>query len=362
MKRKLAYINPDCFLDTDMSVLPGLAKAFDVIWIPLISHGFEGYSEEELTRFAKDNGLGIRIVHSTQRLRSLSNLSFFFSLVQYLNQQGYNLVFSANNNPYWFIAALFLKAPLVCGIHDFTQHSGFKKEFLHRWSSRLGVRFNHFFVFYSEHQKVLFKKEFPHKTATTVGMVPYDFGNSHLSPAPIEDGVKLLFFGRIDSYKGLDILIHSLESLFDEGVSNLTLSICGRGPFWPQCAPLIIHKDRFNLQIRFIENTEIPDLFSSHHFLVLPYRDTTQSGPLMIAIRYNLPVIVPEFPSFMYYCNSQNALTYPVGMLTQALKKSAELTTEEYLSIKNRWGELKGIYNEERIINNYIQFFNEICP
>lgn len=183
-----------------------------------------------------------------------------------------------------------------------------------------------------------------------------DFGNSNINLEPISNGVKLLFFGRIDSYKGLDILIHNLEILYRENIQNIQLTIAGRGPFWDKCSPLIKTNKLYNLKIRFIDNKEIPDLMCQHHFLVLPYRDATQSGPVMIAVRYNMPIIAPNWGCFSEIYTSESALLYESNDLIGALKRCSIMTNDEYQKMKINCINNKENYSEEKIVSNYVSF------
>ena len=354
-------MNPDCFIHVDRTILPGLAKAFEILWIPVIDEGYTEYSESELGDFAARNGIQMKIFHTTTRGRSPQNVSLYSSITRFINNNSCELVFSACNNPYWIIASRCLKSPLVFGIHDFQQHSNANQGRLLHLSTRLGIRMNQYFLFYSESQQALFQREFPKKISENVGLASLDYGEPTLSPPSLVNGIKLLFFGRIDCYKGLDSLIQAVESLYADGIRNITLTICGKGDYWSACEPLIIHKELFDLQIRFIDNDEIPNLFASHHFLVLPYKDTTQSGPLMIAIRYGTPVIVPDHKAFLAYCNSSNALIYGQGQLTEALKTCAALSQSDYSQLQKQWRLIQDSYSTERIVDKYIRFFNEIC-
>ena len=360
MREKIAYINPDCFIHVDLTVLAELAQEFDILWIPILSEGFAEYSEDYLRSYAEKAGIRIQIMHAPFRMRSPRNLGLYLPLVRQINKEGFDLVFCAHNNPYWLLASCLLKAPLVYGIHDFEQHSNFRKGGLLHAATRFGIRICHHFIFYSEQQQMRFRERFPDKSAANVGMVALDYGESRLSPLPIQNGITVLFFGRSDSYKGLDLLISGIESLIAEGVANISLTIRGRGLFWYECEDLVVHGDHFDIQIRFIESGEIPDLFSSHHFLVLPYRDTTQSGPMMIAIRYGLPVIAPNFPAFAEYCTMDNSILYKPGQLQDALMTCSKLTQKDYDLLKDAWGIVKARCTSDVVSSRYIQYFKEV--
>ena len=116
----------------------------------------------------------------------------------------------------------------------------------------------------------------------------------------------------------------------------------------------------YNLQVRFIENNEIPDLMSTHHFLVLPYRDATQSGPLATAVAYELPVIAPNFGCFSETYTTESAMLYSQGNLVEALKRVAVITNEEYQYMKIACKKVKEANSEERIAENYIRCFNRL--
>lgn len=359
--KTIAYINPDCFLDTDMSVLPELSKEYDILWIPILDGSGKGRPESSLSEFAAEHGIRIQTRTNTFRQRSLKNLSFYAQIFRVVKKEHCDMVYSAIVSPFWTItAALLLKIPIVRGIHDFEHHSKANKRRFLSLFTHLDIILNQYFVFFSKTQLNLFRKKFPEKKAICVGMATPFFGEAKATPPPFSDGISLLFFGRIDSYKGLDLLIEALENLYAQGIDKFHLSIKGNGSFWPECEKSIKHPFLFDPDIRFIRDDEIPDLFSSCHFLVLPYRDTTQSGPLMISLRYGIPVIAPALPSFMEYCTVGNSLLYQPGELTDALKRCAAMDEKTYQILRENWYTVHDCCTPHAIASNYIRFFHEI--
>ena len=362
MKKRIAYVNEDSFIHVDLTVLPELAKFYDILWIPVIKEGFSEYPDGFLHAFAADNGISLQIQRTNLRLRSFGNFAFFTKIAKSIKRADCQLVFTAIHNPYWaIVSACFIRVPVVQGFHDFFQHSGFNQGKALQLSASLTAAFRHHFLFYSNTQLSLFHERYPHSHSACVGMAPLDYGKSSKTNQPLDSGVKLLFFGRIDSYKGLDNLISAMEKVYTEGISCMTLTIRGRGSFWPECEPLIVHRDMFDVEIRFVDNEEIPDLFCSHHFLVLPYRDTTQSGPMMLAINYGIPVIAPSLPAFLEHCNPENALLYDKEEgIEVALKKCASLSQYDYDALKRSWTGEYDRCSPPRVAERYACFFNEI--
>lgn len=107
----------------------------------------------------------------------------------------------------------------------------------------------------------------------------------------IDHGKKiLLFFGLIRHYKGLDILLEAFNTL-DDGYH---LIIAGEP--YIDLSPLrkIPTKsaiERISWVTRYINDSELPELFGAADAVVLPYRSATQSGVTAHAIHFQRPVI-----------------------------------------------------------------------
>lgn len=361
MKKKIAYINPQYFIDTDLTVLKYLKEKFEVLWIPIINKNNPSYRVDELKEYAEKNNIQIVVFESALRMRSVKNIGFYKQILRMIRDNNCSLIFTGLSNVYWTVLSKYLvNVPIVRGIHDYKLHSNFNASFFLKITNHLNILLNKYFLFYSKLQQELFKADYPGKTSEMVGMSVKDFGDSDIHKSLIQQEVKLLFFGRIDSYKGLNDLILNIESLYEHGIRNLKLSVCGKGAFWNECKGLIKNKQLYNLQVRFIDNEEVPNLFESHHFLVLPYHDATQSGPVMIAANYGLPIIAPNFGCFKSIYNQDAAILYEDGELAKALLKVSKLTQTEYMHLEEGAENIKMAYSGEKIAERYIDYFYKI--
>ena len=107
-----------------------------------------------------------------------------------------------------------------------------------------------------------------------------------------EDKKVILFFGFIRDYKGLDILIESIKYLNDEYLLLIAGEVYGSFKKYDELIDKLGVRNRINLQVRYIPETEIPVFFSAADVCVLPYRTATQSGIVGISYHFDLPVIV----------------------------------------------------------------------
>lgn len=117
------------------------------------------------------------------------------------------------------------------------------------------------------------------------------------------DGLRLLFFGKVMRYKGVDVLLQALHGfglpfqLRIAGVCQdpeLTRALEGAIASHPGQAH--IHWDN-----RYIEDADIPGLFAWADATVLPYRYIDQSGILFQSLRFGVPVVAARVGAFESY-------------------------------------------------------------
>ena len=105
------------------------------------------------------------------------------------------------------------------------------------------------------------------------------------------DGLfRILFFGRIYAYKGLAHLIEA-EPLIGEDVIPRRVTIAGRGDDMASYIEAMADPSRFDMRPRRIPDLEAARLFAEADVLVLPYVEASQSGVLLIAAAFALPVV-----------------------------------------------------------------------
>jgi glycosyltransferase involved in cell wall biosynthesis len=106
-----------------------------------------------------------------------------------------------------------------------------------------------------------------------------------------ETQCRLLFFGIVRPYKGLDVLLQALA----HAPAHVTLTVAGE--FWggtDETEKLITRlglADRVTLRPGYVPASQIPALFAAADALVLPYREATASQNAALAFAHGVPVI-----------------------------------------------------------------------
>ena len=362
-KKRIVYMSSEWFIDTDLTVLSYLGLYYDLFWFYQTSISRPRFPIEKLKRYASEYNINLIIINSSPyKYQDPRNYFYFKKIAKLAILPHPDLVVKIGVNIFFHFAfsRLFDKYKTIYGIHDCIMHTGQRGRMLLQLASDYIIKKNISFIVYSKSQLSIFKKRFKNKDVKLVSMSAKDFGTSELSAPKYADEIRLLFFGQIHSYKGLDILIEELEKLYDNGINKIKLTICGKGRFWNHCKELIKHPNQYNLKIRFIENSEIPDLMCSHHFLVLPYRDATQSGPIMIAANYGLPILCPNLESFTSIYDDKSAIIYKQGDLKEGLSQALSLDESTYANLKRNASHLAAIFSPDKISNNYIEVLNNI--
>jgi len=111
--------------------------------------------------------------------------------------------------------------------------------------------------------------------------------------------LNILFFGRIEPYKGVDVLMGAYKILKDKGEKAL-LTVAGGGYLSPELVG-VAEEAGIILKNYWLSNAELGSLIKTADVIVAPYKEATQSGIVMIAVSYLTPLIVTNVGSLPDY-------------------------------------------------------------
>lgn len=110
----------------------------------------------------------------------------------------------------------------------------------------------------------------------------------------------LLFFGRVQAYKGLDILIDAIQ-LLNEEKFEIYLTIAGTGPELSSLKHRISSISNITLKDKYVPPNEAIQLFQNSSVVIVPYKNATQSGIVAAAFGNERAVIASSVGGLVDY-------------------------------------------------------------
>ena len=162
---------------------------------------------------------------------------------------------------------------------------------------------------------------------------------SAVRTAPRSEGVvNLLFFGLIRPYKGLEDLLRVFNALPREEAERLWLTVVGET--WEGCtepAHLIAtspHADRITFVNEYVPDEVVGAAFAHADVAILPYRRSSSSGILHVAMSWGLPIVVTSVGGLPEAATGYaGAIFVPPGdpaRLKEGLMKAAALAGQKF--------------------------------
>jgi glycosyltransferase involved in cell wall biosynthesis len=183
------------------------------------------------------------------------------------------------------------KVPMVLTIHDVVPHLGSAPA--PNWlQKRVARKLRRDAAAYVVHGRALADelRTQPWYNGRTVYPIPHLPLRRVQAPEPLPERPTLLFFGRLEYYKGLDIFIRAVE-LAAARIPELRAIVAGRGVEATRCRGLVTKPELFDWREGFVAHDAVRNTFSEASVIVLPYREASQSGVIPLAFGFGRPVI-----------------------------------------------------------------------
>jgi len=350
MKKSILYISPENFTDHNFPVMEHICKFYNLHWLIVFDYNFGRkplFSEEEIELFARENNVSYTILKKKYRRRNPLNLIFNIKFLIKILKYKTDLIYIETLNDIYFsiLSVLFInKKKSILAIHDVLSHVTNKRtisDLVINLTDKLERTFFYNIHLFSHTQAKILKSNYSDKRVFVVPLFLLKFPYVKTITYIKTPKVNFLYWGSIRYNKGLDFLILAAEKLYENGFENFKVTIVGRTKEWETYNSLIKHQEIFELHVsdEFIPIEQVAKLFASSQFLVLPYRDITQSGPLNHAYNYNLPVIASNLDGFKeYIIDGNNGFLFEsenIDSLYNVMKMVMSLNETSLLTIKS---------------------------
>lgn len=183
---------------------------------------------------------------------------------------------------------------------------------------------------------------------------------NHLYPQKVVEDIDVLFFGRIEYYKGLDVLFKSHDYLINKSVR---FTIVGRGDIMKT-----FHVDKIpsfvDVVNRYVSDKELAVFIQRSKIIVLPYYEATGTQTVQTVFYYKKPVIATNVGCFPeYISNGEDGLIVPAGNPRELAYAINLLLGNESLRIQmglNGANKLNTIFSNSTITEKYMNIFQGI--
>jgi glycosyltransferase involved in cell wall biosynthesis len=236
------------------------------------------------------------------RQREVTNITFLLTLAQRIREWNPDIVHLMNESNVWLslLIPMLGTVPVVTTVHDVNIHPGDTTSArVPRILTKFLVKQSDAIIVHGDNLRSDAIRGLP-VTPDSVFVIPHPPLKSYIKISAQkkfrkrQDGkFRVLFFGRIHEYKGLSYLLAAAPSLHAK-VPNVEVMIAGSGDNHSSDLQKMGNPSFITLDNRFIPADEVARLFAEADLLVLPYIEASQSGVLMVAMTFGLPVVATD--------------------------------------------------------------------
>lgn len=258
----------------------------------------------------------------TSRLTYAISVIFRFGIkkvIQSLLKDHPDVVYSTMNDLWQpFIFPSISRFTRVKTIHDVGIHEGNDSRFNKWWNNTNFKDAEKFVILSQKFVPKLVERGIAQENILVIPHAGFDYyaGLSN-SKSTKSTGRNILFFGRVDKYKGIEILLEAMPKVV-EAYPDVKLCIAGNGNMDAYADGLANCKNNLDLQNRWIKDEEVAGFLSWADFVVLPYTHATQSGVIPLAYAFSKPVVVTNVG-----CLDEQVINGKTGYLVEGSNSEA---------------------------------------
>jgi glycosyltransferase involved in cell wall biosynthesis len=133
--------------------------------------------------------------------------------------------------------------------------------------------------------------------------------------------VRFFFFGSVEPYKGLETLLSAAELLQSNGI-YFSINIYGKLKYnREELTERIKNIENIYHDDNFIDYKDIHSIYINNDILILPYKQVTQCGPLLIGYNELVPSICNDLAGFREYADEGKSALFFNGSADDLAEK-----------------------------------------
>lgn len=262
-------------------------------------------------------------------------LLLFFNFIKNTDKEF--LIFDSNHWLIYLTIIFFPKKKIIIIMHD------------HKIRSPINLREAYIFYLYKLFKNKIehviahseeARKTIPSKSLTILEM-PF-----HLPK--LSKKIKLLFLGRMEGYKNVEFL----NELFkDNDIKKyFHLIVAGSGKINKGLKQNLYKNESVSLINQWIDDELYDTLFQACDYLILPYKDLTETGLINVAGYYKKPLILSNIVGFKKHKNKEFAHFIDISSTNKSIDKMTEIANKSQDSYfkyaQNSFENYKASYND----------------
>jgi len=282
---------------------------------------------------------------------------FLIKLIYILRKHKYIVLYFPYFHYWNYLIIVFFKifktTKVISTVHDGILHTG-DGLLLEQYLNRKVIQFSDSIIFLTKYVRNKVLKEIGFNGTSFV--IPHGIFeiNGLVNKPRVLKNKKLLFFGRVNKYKGVEMLVDALNYLPEDSFTSLTIA----GKFSYNYS---VNSTKIDIIDKWITEAELVAIFNNHDILVIPYTEATQSGVISIGIYSCMPMVVTDVGGLNEQLNkSESIFVKPTSEnIARGLKELLE-NAELYNSLSIRLKQKSETISWKNISNSIFNVISEV--
>lgn len=307
----------------------------------------------------------LNVEYDRKNIKTFLSLTSIHKIISFIKKHHFDVAFIESPHPInLIIYRLLKKKPTVVYLHDPFPHSGMAlfDKFIYQ------LQLNYI---YRKVDNIIVSSDKLKQEILQSGLAQQDrikviylgLLENHLYDIPEQsETIDVLFYGRLEYYKGLDVLIDSIKEI--NKTKKLNVVIISKGNIkdvYPTVADIPDNIVQIN---DYVSDFDLAKYICGSKMIVLPYRDATGTQTVQTIFYYQKPIIATKVGGFCEYIEDgiEGIIVPPNNSKDLA---DAILKLEADIELRKKLGEagkkkLDKAFNNQLINQQYVNLFENM--